>query len=357
MQDAKLPENYSAEQIVDYQKELKFLLERVGKALNHYEMLGVDYLASHGEIRLAYMKCTAMLNPALYNLNLPQPEGLLPEIDEAFEKISTAYSVLVNFTRREVYDDLLFEREEIASDLTPAPSPIVVHLNEVDETEANPVLEYVERRRYQRFELKLPVRVIGHHPANGRWQELTRSSDVSISGALVTLSMPVRIGMILHLSMPMPMTLRCHGFFEDPYEVYAIVRRIVRYQNDFDQIGLEFIGEEPPVAYKEKPWGIFQTEADSYEDRRRSTRNQIAKHFQIEYFDNNMNLLAKEDAITEDVSRSGMRVCVKAAPTDLFMVKVESTNGNFEGYADVVNRYQGEDNLERLCLIFLAQNF
>ncbi len=356
IQDLNLPQEYTWEQIDAYQRELSEFLERMELALTHYETLGLDYVATTGEIKLAYMKRVAMLNPALYNLNLPQPEDLLADIDAAFEKVSTAFSVLVNFKRRAEYDDLLFEREEISSDLPARKNSQPAVVKEL-ETEAEPSGEdFVERRRHQRFELKLPVRVTGYHQTRGKCQEIAQSYDVSICGALLKLTMPVRRGMIVQLSMPMPMTLRSHGFFEDHYEVYGIVRRIVRNEDEAKLIGLEFIGEEAPEAWSEKPWGIFQVESLGDEERRRATRKRVMKSIHIEYLDKDMNLLAKEEAITEDVSRQGMRVCVKKAPEALFMVKVESLSGNFEGYADVITRYQGEDNMERLCLAFLAQN-
>src|SRR5262249_38729369 len=157
----------------------------------HYEVLNLDYLATTGEIKVAYMKAAALLNPALYNLNLPQPDDLLPQIDAAYEKVSVAFSVLVNFTRRIQYDDLLFEREEITRDLPAekSPAPVVVQIQEEDIEKDKAKQKSKERRQHQRFELALPVRVTGYHQANGKWLEMTKSSDVSVSGAKITLSM------------------------------------------------------------------------------------------------------------------------------------------------------------------------
>src|SRR5687768_3328089 len=94
------PEGYSAEQIVAYELELGDLLARVERATTHYEVLGLDALATTGEVKLAYMRASALLNPSHYNLELPQPEELLPKIDSAFDKVSQAFAVLVNFKRR-----------------------------------------------------------------------------------------------------------------------------------------------------------------------------------------------------------------------------------------------------------------
>src|SRR5690242_15518997 len=100
MQDVNFIPVYSTEELSAYNQELEAFLKQVEYAITHYEALGVDYLATTGEIKVAYMKHMALLHPTLYDLDLPQPEELLPRIDAAFEKVSTAFSVLVNFTRR-----------------------------------------------------------------------------------------------------------------------------------------------------------------------------------------------------------------------------------------------------------------
>jgi curved DNA-binding protein CbpA len=359
MQDVNLIPVYSTEELSAYNQELEAFLKQVEYAITHYEALGVDYLATTGEIKVAYMKHMALLHPTLYDLNLPQPEELLPRIDAAFEKVSTAFSVLVNFTRRAEYDDLLFERDELSSDLPAdiSSEPDVIQVKEVEpEDEERCKAVYGERRRHQRFDLKLPVRVSGFHRTNGKWLEITQSSDVSASGALLKLTKPVHRGMILHLSLPLPMTLRAHGFFEESYDDYGIVRRVKEDQQGTDLIGVEFIGEEPPPAYTEKPWGLFKYETPSWEDRRRSERKQVSKTVHIEFLDADMNVLRRAAAITEDVSREGMRVCVRQAPEELFRVKVASPNGNFQGYDNVVARYMVQYKRERLCLAFLAEN-
>jgi hypothetical protein len=170
----------------------------------------------------------------------------------------------------------------------------------------------------------------------------------------VKLSMPVRKGTILSLSMPMPMTLRSHGFFDDAYEVYAIVRRIKRQDENVNLVGVEFLGEQPPDAYFEKPWGVFQSATlPDGQERRKEPRKRRKKTVTIQYFDENDNLISLEEGISEDLTEVGMRVCVKSPPDDFFIVNVLSEKDKFENMAFVSNRYTGEDGLERLCLIFV----
>jgi curved DNA-binding protein CbpA len=331
---------YSAEQIAAYQAELQQLLDKIALAQTHYDVLGVDALATTGEIKLAYTRASALLNPSYYDLELPQPEELLQRIDDAFEKVSMAFSVLVNFSRRAEYDDSLFDREE-----APADDPGKKASIEKD----NPL----QHRRHQRFELSLPVRVSGYSQEGGKWQEMTQSVDVSVSGALLPLLMPARKGMIFTLSMPMPATLRSHGFFDSTYEVYAIVRRVEHQDADTSMIGLEFLGEQPPAAYFEKPWSIFQTESLTGTERRKAPRRKKSQLITIEYLDEAHQLVSREVGTTEDISELGMRVCVANPPALFSFVMVYVTKGGVEKTATITNRFTGTDGIERLCLQFV----
>ncbi len=349
-------QSYTDEQISDYLADLKDLLEFIEAAETHYEVLDVDELATTGEIKIAYMRATALLNPAQYQLDLPQPEEYLPRIDHAFEKISQAFSVLVNFTRRVEYDDTLFHREEMAARLEAA-NQTLPSVNEIesrpDESQEREKQAENERRRHRRFELTLAVQVSGYDAQGKPWSEMSQSLDVSVSGARLRLITPVQIGMVLKLSMPMPMTLRSYGFFDNAYEVYAIVRRIDMNANIASLIGLEFLGDQPPAGYLEKPWGIFQITPPAITERRKTPRKKGMKPFQIEYYDSELNLLGREKAISEDFGLGGMRLCVKDMPSSFNLVRVTSVSGKFESLAMVTKRYSGKDGQVRLCLSFI----
>jgi curved DNA-binding protein CbpA len=335
------PKIYTPEQIADYQAELEELLEDIESAATHYEVLGIDALATTGEVKLAYMRESALLNPSYYNLDLPQPQALLPNIDRAFAKVSAAFSVLVNFKRRAEYDDSLFQRAEAAADVSPG-------------TEKAAESKRSERRRHQRFELAVPVRVSGYDRKGGKWHEMTQSIDASLAGTAIKLSMPVRKGMIVKLSMPMPMTLRSHGFFDNSYDVYAIVRHLKHESEKISIVGVEFIGEQPPEAYFAEPWGVFQIETLGGKERRKVTRKKRNKLIHIEYFDEEYRLIGKGQGVAEDLSKVGMRLCVQDSPGDFFMVRVfTSGKSKFENMAFVSSRYAGDDGLERLCLTFV----
>ena len=349
-------QTYSDEQLRDYLADLEDLLEFIESAETYYDILDVDELATTGEIKIAYMRATALLNPAQYHLDLPQPEELLPRIDQAFEKVSQAFSVLVNFTRRVEYDNTIFHREEVAVDRPeinrglPYENQAANRFDGLNERERQAVNE---RRRHRRFELTLAVKVSGYDSNGKEWSEMTQSVDVSVSGARLRLATPVQKGMIFKLSMPMPMTLRSYAFSDNSYDIYAIVRHPDIAAEGGSLIGLEFLGEQPPPGYFDKPWGIFQAKPLTIDERRKSPRKKGIKPFQIEYFDSELNLLGREKAISEDFGLGGMRLCVRDTPSSFNLVRVTSVSGKFESLAIVTKRYSGKDGQERLCLSFI----
>src|SRR5215471_5576925 len=97
-------QEYSAEEINAYYLELEQVLDRIERAVNHYQVLDLDRLATTGEIKLAYLRSVALLNPSQLGINLEVPEEMLSRIDPAFDRVSRAYSTLVNFGRRIDYD-------------------------------------------------------------------------------------------------------------------------------------------------------------------------------------------------------------------------------------------------------------
>ncbi|HXG65134.1 MAG TPA: PilZ domain-containing protein [Blastocatellia bacterium] len=330
-------QEYDVEQISAYYLELERLLVRVEDASTHYQVLDVDPLATTGEIRLAYMRAAAVLNPSYYGIDVPQAEEMLARVDQAFEKVSQAFSALVNFNKRVEYDNLLFRREGDAAEAAPPPS-------------AEEKRDSGERRAHQRFELTVPARVTGHDRQNGRWQEMTKSVDVSRSGALLRLNHSVRPGMILNLTMPMPLALRGHGHFDLGYSVYAIVRRVVSSEKEGGLIGLEFIGEQPPSAYFDRPWDVFQADKWAGPERRKHPRRRQSEMVIVEYFTPALDYLKREWAFTEDVSRAGLRVCVKAMPAEAGMVRVSTEDDSFNSFATIVNHFPGKDGFHHLCL-------
>ena len=179
---------------------------------------------------------------------------------------------------------------------------------------------------------------------------MTETIDVSRTGVKVRLRKKVKHGMVLHVTLPLPSKLRSHAFSESTYSVYTFVRRIEPSRQGVRAIGLEFVGENPPPGYIEKPWTVFRVKRWGGGDRRRPDRIERAEAVRLEYFDDGMQSLSTEYATTENISQYGVRIICQAAPPDFDFVLVTSERLRFEALAAVRNRFIGKDGRERLSL-------
>ncbi|HEX8091603.1 MAG TPA: PilZ domain-containing protein [Blastocatellia bacterium] len=361
--------------------EIEYLLNRVENSITHYQALGVERSASNEDIILAYHNTISVLHPSYYKVRAAFPDEMLMRIDETFNKVSEAFSVLTSHRRRAEYDKGLHR---------PAYMPLPLHEPNVhsirerrgQQTGASnqPAVEpasqetisikaslgqqpaftrpwseeaAVNRRRYERFKLCVPALITGHDSANGRWQEVAKTLDVSRRGVAINMKKHVRHGAVVHVTLPLPTRFRSHGFSEPGYNMYAIVRRVELARDGVRAVGLEFIGPNPPAGYLHKPWATFRTQKWDGPDRRREARFERVEPVVIEYLDESYQSVGKEVAFTENVSLSGARVTVNAAPEEFDLVRVVSADRSFESTALVRNQFAASDGLERLCLQFL----
>src|SRR5204863_428279 len=91
----------------------------------------------------------------------------------------------------------------------------------------------------------------------------------SRTGVTLRLRHRVRHGNVLYVSLPLPQRLRSHGMDEPEYRVYALVRRVHPVKDGIRVTALEFVGEQPPIGYLDKPWATFQTQPWTGAERRR----------------------------------------------------------------------------------------
>jgi hypothetical protein len=310
---------------------------------------------------------------------------MLSRIDPAFERVSRAYSTLVNFARRMEYDNSLSAKgtssltfdnnrrrnsREVTSPLALAGLQAVVAEAEARSNrapaparseESIPVFPKINaggnRRRCERFKLSVPVHVTGYDRKGGRWHEATRTVDVSRTGALLQLRKRVKRGSVLYLTMPLPVRLRTRDFQDPTYVAYALVRRVETPKGHASAVGVEFLGPHPPEGYLERPWEIFAAERWSGGDRRRADRIEKQEPVLIEYFTESMDCIKQETAVTENMSRGGLRIISRAAPSEIGMVRVNSVGRGFKSFALVCDRFPGEDGNERLCLRLLESEW
>lgn len=367
-----------------YYLEIEYLLERVENATTHHQTLGVERSASSEVIVAAYQKSVAVLHPSYHKVRAAVPDEMLARIDRAFKKVSQAFSVLTDAKKRAQYERSLASRFYSTKPLDLPERPPLKDTGAeklkdreaggkklVDEgaeikvsSEMRPVFTKastheatVERRRCERFKLAVPALVAGYEREGGKWQEVTKTVDVSRIGVAVRMRYRVKHGLILHVTLPLPTKLRSHGFSEAGYNMYAIVRRVEPIVDGVRIVGLEFIGANPPGDYLYKPWTIFRTQKWNGPNRRREPRRELAEAVAVEYLDASMQRIAREAAVTEDVSSGGTRVRVKSAPPEFEFVRITSPNRGFISLALVRNRWSGSDGFERLCLQFVDQRW
>ena len=361
-----------------YYLEVDYLLERIEGATTHYQTLGVERAAACDEIIQAYQNAVAVLHPSYHKVRAAVPDEMLLRIDQAFKKASQAFNILTDGKKRSDYANSLGSRSSVArpvekskqesrsqprqSNTTGRAQAASVELNVSPElrpafTKISASESTVERRRCERFKLSVPVLVAGHIREGGKWQEITKTIDVSRIGVALRLRRHIRTGAVVHVTMPLPMKLRSHGFSDAGYNMFAIVRRAEPLIDGLRIVGLEFIGATPPGDYLYKPWATFRTPKWKGPDRRREPREERNEAVAVEYLDEAMKRISREAAVTENVSTHGARVCVKAAPSTFEFVRVISPKLGFNGLALLRNQWTGTDGFERLCLQFVDQKW
>jgi hypothetical protein len=378
-----------------YYLEIEYLLERIEGANSHYQTLGVERSASNEDVILAYQKAVTVLHPSYHKVRAAVPDEMLVRIDQAFKKVSQAFSVLTNSNQRGQYDgqdktarsystvpldpsqlppqppnNAQNAKEQTSDDKRPNArtsdnkhvSAESLQINVSPElrpvfTRASARNTSVDRRRCERFKLTVPILIAGYDRKGGKWQEVTKTIDVSRIGVALRMRTSVKHGLVVHITLPLPTKLRSHGFSEAGYNMYAIVRRVEPLIDGMRVVGLEFIGATPPTDYLYKPWATFRTQKWNGSDRRQEPRVKRAEAVAVEYLDDSMQQISREAGVTEDVSLSGARICVKTAPPEFEFLRITSPNRNFNGLALLRNQWSGTDGFERLCLQFVDQKW
>jgi curved DNA-binding protein CbpA len=368
-----------------YYLEIEYLLERIEGATSHYQILGVERSATSDDIILAYQKSVTVLHPTYHKVRAAVPDEMLVRIDQAFNKASQAFSVLTNTKQRRQYD--VEHRVPKSYCTVPLELPTTESSNNGKPSESGksdaaqnrqvadgsvqikvspelravftkpPVQHDVERRRCERFKLTVPVLIAGYESSDGKWQEVTKTIDVSRIGVAIRIRRRLKHGLVVHITLPLPTKLRSHGFSEAGYNMYAIVRRVEPLIDGMRVAGLEFIGPTPPGDYLYKPWATFRTQKWNGPERRREKREVRAEPVSVEYLDETMQCICRERGITEDVSPGGARICVKSAPSEFDFVRVTCAPRKFNGLALLRNQWSGTDGAERLCLQFADQKW
>jgi hypothetical protein len=91
--------------------------------------------------------------------------------------------------------------------------------------------QHKERRRATRTVVTLPLRVRGVNTGGIKFEEVTRSINVSMTGALFLLRHSLNKGICLELSLPLPRSMQRTAAPKPVYETMAIVVRVEQGQD------------------------------------------------------------------------------------------------------------------------------
>lgn len=234
------------------------------------------------------------------------------------------------------------------------------------------------QRIRQRLELRLPIRVRCQEALNVEWTEITRLIDVTPFGAGFTLKHPIEKGRLLHLTIAMPRQLRVFDHAEDQYRVWALVRYVKSATPPegsllLFEVGVAFIGKEPPRSYLQDPSKRYEiggstpeslsdvedwqpTEAD-LSDKRTHTRHNIPVDMLIETVNEDGNVEQSEHTVTENISRKGAALYTTLSlPVGRF-IRLSSEQFKITVHAAVRGHSMGPSGVPRLHVEFIDREW
>jgi len=369
--------------------DLEVVLRRVDSGRTYYQILGVDRTDDQETLRSSYQRTLDLFYPA-DAIGGAVPPDVASRVERAFAKLSQAFGVIACVTRRKEYDSALLSvaRNRTAQAAAPVqhstakaePSngaggksqddhqnvqrsggSAAVPINQDPRanaksaggeafSESSKANSDNNRRRCGRMKLAIPVWVAGHDQSTGKWSEMGETIDVSRTGARLHLRKRVRQGTVLFLTLPMPTKLRAHGFSEQGYNVYALIRTVDPPRKGMRAVGVEFLGERPPAGFLEKPWVVYRAKRGSAVERRRYRREERSEVLTVEYLDENGQSLGRDEAKSENVGSFGVRIVGTTAPVEFDSISLSCPDLKFEAAAVLRDRFRGKDGLERLCL-------
>jgi len=224
----------------------------------------------------------------------------------------------------------------------------------------------------ERIVISLPIKVEAHALQDGIWRELTHLETVSDCGAGFYLSRSFETGQLLFLTMPVGNEFRRYDFDKEHYSIWGIVRhsyKTLRHNFSVYHIGVALIGAEPPASYRQNPLTIYKlgelgknglwqiSETSQAQPKPRQPRYTIPIDIVIAVCDENDNIIAHENTVTENISHNGAAVFSGLQVNVGDRVRIIKRHGNFSANAIVRNRRIGNDNLPRLHLEFVNVNF
>jgi hypothetical protein len=199
--------------------------------------------------------------------------------------------------------------------------------------------------------LALPIRIQGQYPDGEPWEEMSTTADASLGGASASLGRTVLRGQALHLSLPLPRRFRTHDMSAPSYRVYAVVTSV----KPNGQVGLRFLGKDPPGGYARNGAGLFLAPptASAASDRRTAPRREGVFFFVLKPVSDGGR--REETTVADNLGAGGARVKTTQPFALGEVVEVAEATGPFRTRAAVRHCYVGEDSVWRLNLMFLDE--
>lgn len=233
------------------------------------------------------------------------------------------------------------------------------------------------RRVRERLKLSLPARVQFREDAGTEWTEVTRLNDLTPFGASFSLTRPIDVGRLVYLTLPMPRQLRCFDHIEDQYRVYSLVR-FIRAQfpegsaTPIFTLGVAFVGKRPPASYQLDPkrcyevfepetegglWKLLEQVPQEGQLEKKESRLNVPVEVTVEIYDEHWNITAREETVTENISRRGAAVYTSLRAERGSYVRLTSARYQTSAFAVVRAHRTGSDGIPRLHVEFMDQEW
>lgn len=220
------------------------------------------------------------------------------------------------------------------------------------------------RRKQQRMNLGVPVRVQGHDANGAPWTEMTMTENADFAGAAFPLKHPVTRGHALQLSLPLPKSFRSYDLTAPSYNVYCIVRNTTPLPNGAIRVGVMFLGRHPPRGHAQNPGGLYLLPSDLVAgvgsgpvltgiERRAHPRYDLAVQLKLTRPDPVAFGPPSEQTLTRNLGAGGAMVLTTLPVSRNDIVLVEDLQGILRTRAEVRGVFIGKDNVPRLNLRFL----
>jgi len=204
------------------------------------------------------------------------------------------------------------------------------------------------------------------------WKEAADVFSYTSSGVGLYLPRSCTVGTLISLMLNYPPELRCYDHEEEFYRIWGVVQHCHLGSNDDGsayQIGIGFIGDDPPATYGANPLQNYRISGMSDEglwnvsesSSKFVQRKEIRYWQQIDLYlalvDARRETLGGERVVTENISKNGAAVITSLELNVGDRLKIISQLHDFSSLAVVCNLTQLSEDKARVSLQFVEGEF